>query len=133
MSPHHTTEIFEGFSSKGTEPAVDGFMADCREMMLTGDPALIDAPEFEKVQAAVSLAVQRILHWAWRHRNDSEDPEDIPSHAIIGVMTGVGLASLGLNYDAEDIAYRGTDIIRRANAAAKAFQQQQPDRGEPDA
>jgi hypothetical protein len=103
------------FKPEGTEPGADAFLAECRQLALTADPSLAkDVTEAELVQTTVSLAVQRILHWAQRHRGDSGHPDDIPTHALLGVVTAVGMGAALFSYDPDDVARTSAEVIRRS-------------------
>jgi hypothetical protein len=104
-------EIRESFSSEGHHAEVDAFLADCRQLAITGDPSLLQRPRYEVVQATMSVAVQRMLHWAHRHRPDATDPEEIPTQAIVGVMTGVGISAANFGYDPAAVARKGGAVL----------------------
>jgi hypothetical protein len=104
----------QSFSPDGTEAGVDAYMAECRRLVLSADPSTGKLSEAEIVQTTVSLALQRILHWADRHRTDSADPDDIPTHAILGAMTAVGIGAALFSYSGADVAATCGEVIRRA-------------------
>lgn len=98
---------------------VDDFMEECRQKLAESDPAWADLDEGYRAQAAVSLAVQRILHWAERDRGRCEDRDTIPSQAIVGVLTGVGIGSAMFGYDHRDISTKAKLIIHKSSREAR--------------
>lgn len=103
-----------GFAAEGTGAGVDAFMAECLQMYLTADQGG-DLPESVRVQGIVSLAVQRICEWAHRNRGLSEaDPDVVPSHAIVGILTGLAIGVDQFGYDIDDVILKAIGVMKVA-------------------
>lgn len=105
--------IRAAFLTAGIEEAVDAFLADCRQVLLTSDP-MTDVTHPQFVQAMLSLAVQRMLHWSALHRDEAPDADMIPTQALIGVFTGLGISLRMFEYDPEEVLHQGLPAMATA-------------------
>jgi hypothetical protein len=101
-------------SADGTLSGADRFMAECRELVTQMDPEADEMPQPYLVQAIVSLAVQRIMQWASRNTDLCENPETVPSHAIIGALTALGIGATMFDYDIDDVLAKARLVMRAA-------------------
>jgi hypothetical protein len=111
-------------SADDSLPGADRFMAECRELVMQMDPEAAELSQSYLVQAMTSLAVQRIMQWAARNTDLCEDPDAVPSHAIIGGLTGLGISTVMFHYDVDDVLARARLVMR---IAAKDTRQMQAD------
>lgn len=102
--------------------SVDVLLAECRKTILESDPTVGDLPEPKIVQASMSLAVQMLLHWAHVHREEAPDPDMIPTDAIVGVVTGLGIAVAMFAYDPNEVVDGVLPAFGRAWADAAGLQ-----------
>lgn len=110
--------IRAAFLTAGIEAAADAYLADCRQVLVTSDPTMTEVSHDQFIQAMVSLAVQRMLHWSALRRGDAEDPDAIPTQALIGAFTGLGISLAMFSYDPEDVLHTCLPAMARAWADA---------------
>jgi hypothetical protein len=101
-------------SGADSQPGADRFMDECRELAVRINPDMATMPQPYLVQAIASLAVQRIMQWASRNTDLCENPETVPSHAIIGALTALGIGATMFDYDIDDVLAKARLVMRAA-------------------
>lgn len=112
MTP--TGGIRSAFLTAGIEAAADAYLADCREVLLASDPTIKEVTHPQLIQAMVSMAMQRMMHWSALHRGEDENPELIPGQALLGAFTGIGISVAMFEYDPENVLQGCVPAMMRA-------------------
>lgn len=106
--------IRSAFLTTGIEAAADTYLADCRQVLMTSDPAMTEVTHPQLIQAMMSVAVQRMLHWSSLHRGEDADADAIPTQAVVGAFTGVGISLAMFGYDPESVLRQCLPAMARA-------------------
>jgi hypothetical protein len=102
------------FTTEGIEGEVEVFLANCREILLTADEGMAQEDRPHLIQAMISLAMQRLIHWAHTHSDEAGDPDMIPTQAFVGAFGGLGFALAMMEYDPEEVLSRCLPVLARA-------------------
>jgi hypothetical protein len=106
--------------SEGLEAGADAFIDECRRIAASCDPNWGELEEAHRVQATISMAVQRVIEWANRNRACCADPETVPTQALLGALSAIGITSALFGYQGEDVAAKARKLIRTSAAEARA-------------
>jgi hypothetical protein len=86
------------------ETTTNAFMDDCLQLARLADPDLDSLSPTFRLQLVVSLAVQRLMEWAYRQPGHQEANT---SQALLGGFTALGIATAEMGFDEMEVVKRG--------------------------